>query len=111
MWNVLSQPRRRRAVGGGWGRRGGRSPPEPNELVSKILTQPAATVPRAARPAWFRVNRVQERLLGYALITPVALLIVALIAYPFLNAIWLSLPEMMVGYPADFVGLKNYGPL
>ena len=75
------------------------------------LTQLAATVPRAAGPTWFRVNRVQERLLGYALIAPVALLIVALIAYPFLNAIWLSLTEKMVGYPAHFVGLKNYAAL
>jgi len=79
--------------------------------LSKILSQPAATVPRAAGPTWFRVNRVQERLLGYALIAPVALLIVALIAYPFLNAIWLSLTEKMVGYPAHFVGLKNYAAL
>ncbi len=79
--------------------------------MSKILSQPAATVPRAAGPTWFRVNRVQERLLGYALIAPVALLIVALIAYPFLNAIWLSLTEKMVGYPAHFVGLKNYAAL
>src|SRR5262245_34477661 len=63
---------------------------------------------RAAGPAWFRINRVQERLLAYALITPLALLIVALIAYPFLNAVWLSLTEKMVGYPARFVGLKNY---
>jgi len=76
-----------------------------------ILAQPAATVPRAAGPAWFRINRIQERLLGYVLITPVALLIVALIAYPFLNAIWLSLTEKMVGYPAHFVGLKNYAAL
>jgi multiple sugar transport system permease protein len=79
--------------------------------LSKVLTRPAATVPRAAGPAWFRINRVQERVLGYALITPVALLIVALIAYPFLNAIWLSLTEKMVGYPAHFVGLKNYAAL
>jgi multiple sugar transport system permease protein len=79
--------------------------------MSKILAQPAATVPRAAGPAWFRINRIQERLLGYLLITPVALLILALIAYPFLNAIWLSLTEKMVGYPAHFVGLKNYAAL
>ena len=60
-----------------------------------VLTQPAATVPRAAGPAWFRINRVQERVLGYALITPVALLILALIAYPF---VWLILlPFRIVG--------------
>ncbi|HEV2054535.1 MAG TPA: sugar ABC transporter permease [Methylomirabilota bacterium] len=73
-----------------------------------MLAQPAATVSRAAGPKWFRMNRVQERLLGYALIVPIALLIVGLIAYPFINAIWLSFTEKMVGYPAHFVGLKNY---
>jgi multiple sugar transport system permease protein len=79
--------------------------------VSKVLASPAATAPRAAGLGWFRVNRIQERLLGYALIAPVALLILVLIAYPFLNAIWLSLTEKMVGYPARFIGLQNYATL
>jgi len=73
-----------------------------------VLTRPAAAAPRARGLAWHHINRVQERLLAYALILPVALLIVGLIAYPFLNAIWLSLTEKMVGYPARFVGLNNY---
>src|SRR5499433_1785567 len=73
-----------------------------------ILAPPVAAPAPARGLAWFRINRVQERALGYALIAPVALLIVGLIAYPFLNAIWLSLTEKMVGYPAHFVGLKNY---
>lgn len=79
--------------------------------MSKVLTEPAAATPRARELAWHRVNRVQERLLAYALIAPVALLILLLIAYPFFNAIWLSLTEKMVGYPAHFVGLKNYAAL
>src|SRR5215467_14398393 len=76
-----------------------------------ILAPPMADAPRGHGLAWHRVNRVQERLLAYALIAPVALLIVGLIAYPFLNAIWLSLTEKIVGYPAHFVGLKNYATL
>jgi multiple sugar transport system permease protein len=79
--------------------------------VSKVLASPAAAAPRAAGLDWFRVNRIQERLLGYALIAPVALLILVLIAYPFLNAIWLSLTEKMVGYPARFIGLQNCATL
>ena len=79
--------------------------------MSKVLTQPAAAAPRAGGLAWHRINRVQERVLGYALISPVALLILLLIAYPFVNAVWLSLTEKMVGYPAHFVGLKNYTTL
>src|SRR5262249_41360819 len=79
--------------------------------MSKVLPHPAVAGPAARGVAWHRVNRVQERLLGYVLIAPVALLIALLIAYPFGNAIWLSLTEKMVGYPAHFVGLKNYAAL
>ncbi len=50
--------------------------------MSKVLTEPAADAPRARSLAWHRVNRVQERLLSYALIAPVALLSLLLIAYP-----------------------------
>jgi len=53
----------------------------------------------------------QERVLGYALVSPVALFLTALVAYPFLSAIYLSLTEKIVGYPAHFVGLKNYATL
>ena len=90
-------------VGGAAG--GAPGTPSQRQLV---LTRPEAGAPPARGLAWHRINRVQERLLAYALILPVALLIVGLIAYPFLNAIWLSLTEKMVGYPAHFVGLKNY---
>ena len=39
---------------------------------------------------------------------PLFVLVVALIAYPFVRAIWLSLTDKMVGYPERFVGLRNY---
>ena len=57
--------------------------------MSKVLASPAAAAPRAAGLDWFRVNRIQERLLGYALIAPVALLILVLIACILFG--WLSL--------------------
>ena len=56
-------------------------------------------------------DRHRERLLGYALIAPVAIFLGALVAYPFLSAIYLSLTEKTVGYPAHFVGLRNYEAL
>lgn len=56
-------------------------------------------------------DRQRERVLGYALIAPVAIFLGALVAYPFLSAIYLSLTEKTVGYPAHFVGLKNYEAL
>ena len=52
-------------------------------------------------------DRHRERLLGYALLAPVAIFLAGLVAYPFLSAIYLSLTEKIVGYPAHFVGLKN----
>jgi len=56
-------------------------------------------------------DRHRERLLGYAFVAPVAIFLLALVAYPFLSAIYLSLTEKMVGYPARFVGLRNYETL
>lgn len=94
------------AQGPAAGSGGGAAGAPPQEQI--VLTRPAPAEARAGGLAWHRVNRVQERLLGYALIAPVAILILLLIAYPFFNAIWLSLTEKMVGYPAHFVGLKNY---
>ena len=52
--------------------------------------------------------RHRERVLAYTLIAPVALFLAALVAYPFLSAIYLSLTEKVVGYPARFVGFGNY---
>lgn len=39
---------------------------------------------------------------------PLLVLVVGLIAYPFVRALWLSLTDKLVGYPERFVGLRNY---
>jgi multiple sugar transport system permease protein len=57
---------------------------------------------------FFHKNAVREALLAYLLLVPIVFLILALVAYPFISAIYLSLTEKMVGYPPIFVGLKNY---
>lgn len=51
-----------------------------------------------------------ERDSGTALLflLPLFVLVVALIAYPFYRAIWLSFTDKLVGYPERFVGLRNY---
>src|SRR5688572_14628043 len=46
--------------------------------------------------------------LGYALIAPVFLVIVGLVAYPLGYSVWLSLQDIRVGGPGTFVGLNNY---
>src|SRR5262245_50617546 len=58
-------------------------------------------------------NRRRPRDTGAALLflSPLLLLVVGLIAYPFSRAIWLSLTDKLVGYPERFVGLRNYAYL
>src|SRR5579885_3129592 len=72
-----------------------------------------ATIPLAKRTTSVRAHRVGNRdwQLAYLLILPAALVIVGLIAYPFLDSIWMSLQVIHVGGAGRFVGLRNYGGL
>jgi multiple sugar transport system permease protein len=49
--------------------------------------------------------------LGYMMTLPVVLIIVGLIAYPFVYSIWLSLHDIKVGGAGTWVGLNNYQKL
>lgn len=49
-----------------------------------------------------------DNVLGLILITPLAAVILGLITYPLLSAIWLSMNDKMVGFIPKFVGLRNY---
>lgn len=51
------------------------------------------------------------RVLGYLLITPAAIILLGLLAYPLLLGIWLSLTSATIGKPGDFVGLQNYATI
>jgi multiple sugar transport system permease protein len=46
--------------------------------------------------------------LGFVFVGPIVVLVLALIAYPFCYAIYLSLTQKYVGMPPLFVGLENY---
>jgi multiple sugar transport system permease protein len=48
------------------------------------------------------------KLFAYALVAPVVLLILGLVAYPFLFAIWVSFTDMVIGSAGNFVGFKNF---
>ncbi len=50
----------------------------------------------------------RESSLGYMLMVPGLLILVAFIAYPFFLGIWLSLTDSMIGVSGKFVGLKNF---
>jgi multiple sugar transport system permease protein len=61
----------------------------------------------ARRRTWQRLAGRDWRL-GWFLILPVLIVLVGLIAYPFVLSIYLSFTDKMVGQPATFVGLQNY---
>ncbi len=51
------------------------------------------------------------RLFAYLLVAPVVVLILGLVAYPFLFAIWVSFTDMVIGSVGNFVGFKNFAYL
>jgi multiple sugar transport system permease protein len=46
--------------------------------------------------------------LGFIFVAPMVVLVLALVAYPFCYAIYLSMTQKFVGMPPVFVGLENY---
>ena len=46
--------------------------------------------------------------MGYLFVTPIVLLVLSLVAYPFCYAIYLSMTHKLVGLPPIFVGFENY---
>ena len=72
-----------------------------------------ATLPLAKDTSGVRAHRLGNRdwQLGYLLILPAALVIVGLIAYPFIYSIWMSLQIIHVGGAGKFVWFQNYGNL
>jgi multiple sugar transport system permease protein len=55
--------------------------------------------------------RRREAALAYSILSPSLLVILFLVAYPFLTAIYLSLQSKMIGAPGRFVGFQNYAEL
>lgn len=53
---------------------------------------------------WLR----SESTLGYLMISPAVLILLAFVAYPFVVGIWFSLTDKVVGQPANFIGLRNF---
>ncbi len=49
-----------------------------------------------------------ESILGPALVTPALLLLLLLVAYPFVMAVYWSLSDAFIGRPSHFIGLANF---
>jgi multiple sugar transport system permease protein len=70
----------------------------------------------SSRPALSWQGRVQRFLLldstlGYLFLLPALLVIVGLVAYPFVNAIVMTFQNKTAGAPGRFIGLANYREL
>jgi multiple sugar transport system permease protein len=72
--------------------------------VGSVRIGPATTRPR------LRVRELldRERFLGPAFVTPALLLIMLLVAYPFVMALYLALSNAQIGRPSTFVGMRNF---
>lgn len=74
------------------------SPIEPQRNLSAWLAHPLQYLEKE----WF---------LGYALIAPAGILILGLVAYPFVIALGFALSDKIIGRPGHFVGLQNFAEL
>jgi ABC-type sugar transport system permease subunit len=72
--------------------------------------QPGVLVHAPALPGRRRTSLTlrREARLAYAILAPTLLVILGLVAYPFVGALYMSLQDKMVGAPGRFVGVDNY---
>lgn len=73
--------------------------------VGGVRVAPAPAAPRAVR---LREWLDRERVLGPLFVSPALLLIVVLVAYPFVVALWFAVSSTFIGRPGRFVGLANF---
>jgi len=73
--------------------------------------QPRTLEPSTAEVAFLQRSRrwlEREQTLGWLLMVPGALILLAFIAYPFFLGIWLSMTNSMIGVMGHFIGLRNF---
>ncbi len=74
----------------------------PSVANPRVAPRHRTRLRRPAGDAWF----------GYGLLVPAATLIVGLVGYPFVRALWLSFHKKLLGAPtAPWIGLDNYTAL
>lgn len=67
----------------------------------------AERVPLLRARRRFRIR--EQTLMGYLFLAPAAIILLTLVGYPSITAIWYSFHHRVVGFPqAPFVGLRNY---
>jgi len=58
--------------------------------------------------SWVARFTKSEALTGYGLISPAVFLMLVLLAYPFVLAVWISLTDRVLGEPGTFIWLGNF---
>ncbi|HEX9868454.1 MAG TPA: sugar ABC transporter permease, partial [Candidatus Tectomicrobia bacterium] len=54
---------------------------------------------------------LRDRTLGYLFLLPGLLVILGIVVYPFVGAVWLTFLEKTAGAPGKYIGLDNYREL
>ena len=65
-------------------------------------------VPRPGGVARVRGWLDREEILGPVFVTPALLLLLLLVAYPFVMALYFSMSNAFIGRPSEFIGLRNF---
>ena len=65
---------------------------------------PAPASLRARLSTWFD----REEILGPVFVTPALLLLLLLVAYPFVVALYFSMSNAFIGRPSEFLGFRNF---
>ena len=75
------------------------------------MTNTATAAPAVGLPARVTDRSRSEKRLGWKLTAPAVVVMLAVTAYPMINALWLSMFSYRLTDPAarEFVGLRNYG--
>jgi len=83
-----------------------------------MVTRATVSVPLpSAQRTWrtrgerFRRFLLRDRTLGYLFLLPALIVILGLVAYPFVNAIVMTFQAKTAGAPGRFIGLANYREL
>ena len=67
-------------------------------------------VPRGRSGLMARVRGLldREEILGPVFVTPALLLLLLLVAYPFVVALYFSMSNAFIGRPSEFIGIRNF---
>jgi multiple sugar transport system permease protein len=72
-----------------------------SRISVSLPERPASAAP--GRPFWQR-----EAALGWLLLTPVIIVMLVLVVWPFTTAIWIAFTDKAIGRDANFIGLANF---